>query len=1144
MKKWLLCKKALLLCLIFLTGEYAYSQKIKTYQESFDNFNTMPAGWTTSNNSGNTSANAFWKIGAFSGSPNYDVQGASDHTGNGGEYAWVDGSFPYPEVVHLETKSFDFSLERNLELRFWHISYNVTYSSSGHNDFSVDFYDGQTWHIGVFTQKGSNASNAWVQKVVDLSAYPPDGNKMCKVRFTVNKNASTTFYNDILIDDFELEGELAAFGMNNAGIPELDPVTVCAGKNNIHAIVQNDGINQVDSVSLAWTLNGVAQPDVKYIGLIDTLLGSSPQSVKVLLDSINILSDSLYSIKAWIKTVNDTVDTVAWNDTIYHEYYAALNGTYTIADSINGDFPDITTAVNLLNRWGVCGPVVFELADSTWNEQVEITDFVGSSPINTVTFTSESGDTSLCEWTYMANNNNSNHIVILNNATNIIFENITMYNSGTGTYGRVVNFVDEPENIEFDNCHIKNDYNSGTSNNAALMYADDESMVDGLWIHDCLLNGGSWALNLDGDRAFIHDNITIEDNGFWNQNYGSIRIDNVVDVDINENEFESASTRTDGRAMRILNTSGEMLIYNNMIATKNDWPRYGIFVSQNVGARSNRNWIANNIISEGDTSSTDMFVGIRLYQSQFTNVVHNTVVVYGKDNNSSALEVDDCSGAEVYNNIFVSMGAGKAVDVMGNGSITIMDYNDLYAPMGLQLASFNNLSQGNLASWTANTGYDQMSVSADPQFHGRLELNLCSPDLDNIGWPSLVVTEDILGAPRDASTPDPGAYEYASVLGFVVDDVAMCIGDTAVFEATVGATDTVVFEPGTPNADTTTTFMTTMAGQYIVEAFGFCGTARDTFEVAINSLAKASNDTNLCYGQMTTVGVDINNGTYMWNTGDTTQNIMVGVTGQYYVHVVDSDGCVSSDTSEIIVGTPVMLGADTAVCDGESVELDPGTGAGSYEWYRDGNLITTASKIFATVDGEYIVNYTDPNSCNSADTLDIVVYPRPHATFTYTQNQNNVEFTADDTTGSNYFWSFGDGKTVNGPAWKTINHYTAGGTNTYGVTLTVTSEFCGDSTYTEDVAVIDVSVVELINNEDINIFPNPNNGLFNIDIENSLDSKLKLQVLDAQGKVIHEQRLQGGSNNAIDLSGTSTGLYLIQIQDAGNTVYQNKISIK
>src|SRR5690554_2399332 len=84
----------------------------------------------------------------------------------------------------------------------------------------------------------------------------------------------------------EIEIIEAPNGVNDAMVMSLDsPGVFCAGSQNVVATIGNMGINQIDSVEVHWEVNGVAQPSLKYIGLLDTIPGSNPFSAQVNLGS-------------------------------------------------------------------------------------------------------------------------------------------------------------------------------------------------------------------------------------------------------------------------------------------------------------------------------------------------------------------------------------------------------------------------------------------------------------------------------------------------------------------------------------------------------------------------------------------------------------------------------------------------------------------------------------------------------------------------------------------------------------------------------------------------------------------------------------------------------------------------------------------
>ncbi|MFM8493517.1 MAG: hypothetical protein ACKOA7_07275, partial [Bacteroidota bacterium] len=74
----------------------------------------------------------------------------------------------------------------------------------------------------------------------------------------------------------------------------------------------------------------------------------------------------------------------------------------------------------------------------------------------------------------------------------------------------------------------------------------------------------------------------------------------------------------------------------------------------------------------------------------------------------------------------------------------------------------NNIPQGyaNLAAWRTASGKDLQSISASPIYASLSTPIPTSAAVNNLGTPMASVTSDITGAPRNASTPDMGAYEF------------------------------------------------------------------------------------------------------------------------------------------------------------------------------------------------------------------------------------------------------------------------------------------------------------------------------------------------------------------------------------------------
>ncbi len=139
-------------------------------------------------------------------------------------------------------------------------------------------------------------------------------------------------------------------------------------------------------------------------------------------------------------------------------------------------------------------------------------------------------------------------------------------------------------------------------------------------------------------------------------------------------------------------------------------------------------------------------------------------------------------------------------------------------------------------------------------------------------------------------------------------------------------------------------------------------------------------DISFCPGTSVTLDAGAGMTSYLWSTGASTQTIIVNDPGEYYVTVTD-ELCTLSDT--IILShypvTPVNIGNDTAICQGEEITFDAGKIYHSYLWYN-GN---TSQKITTHTGGLIWVQVMDENNCQSSDSLQLNIIPLPPSRMIY-----------------------------------------------------------------------------------------------------------------------------------------------------------------
>jgi len=200
-------------------------------------------------------------------------------------------------------------------------------------------------------------------------------------------------------------------------------------------------------------------------------------------------------------------------------------------------------------------------------------------------------------------------------------------------------------------------------------------------------------------------------------------------------------------------------------------------------------------------------------------------------------------------------------------------------------------------------------------------------------------------------------------------------------DGTVISTDTTVNV--CPIEETTYTFTVTI---FDVDG-NVIGSESDTTTVFVDSFGDfdidLGEDQFLCDEESfeivnTLAGDDINNPTFLWNTGDTTQNLIVTETDTYTVEVT-IDGCTLMESVFIqFEESPVIdLGPDFTTCfetqtilDATPTNIDPTTV--TYQWFQDG--IELAGETLATLEivefGTYEV-IADNDGCTSTDSITI-----------------------------------------------------------------------------------------------------------------------------------------------------------------------------
>lgn len=132
-------------------------------------------------------------------------------------------------------------------------------------------------------------------------------------------------------------------------------------------------------------------------------------------------------------------------------------------------------------------------------------------------------------------------------------------------------------------------------------------------------------------------------------------------------------------------------------------------------------------------------------------------------------------------------------------------------------------------------------------------------------------------------------------------------------------------------------------------------------------------DTVICPGDTIVLDATTTNGAYVWQDNSTNPIFNATVPNQYWVEI-SASGCITSDTINITVGPipNIDLGADTAICAGDTLSLDANYPGSTFVW-QDGS---TNAQLDVFANGLYWVEVT--NGCgNFRDSLQLTITNYP-----------------------------------------------------------------------------------------------------------------------------------------------------------------------
>jgi parallel beta-helix repeat protein len=539
---------------------------------------------------------------------------------------------------------------------------------------------------------------------------------------------------------------------NDAGIISLvSPIVSCPGDtSNVIVALRNFGTAPITSASINWSINNITQTPFAFTGNI-----AASATANVLLGTYVFNANTSYNLAFWSTNPNSVVDSATYNDSLEISGYktAIPAGTYTIGSASSADYPSLTAAVSDLNAFGICGPVVFNVDPGTYNSNIALSNILGSSAVNTITFKSTNGDSSsvIVNWTPTTTTEGG---VSLKNQSYVTIQGITFNVVNSTSYGRGVYLEGNSSYNNIKNCVFNVPIT--TSSNMAGIYASSVNIKYNVFDNN-IFNGGYYGAYIyGGSSTSLGKGNRIDNNIISNIYYYGIYAYYQDSIMIRGNTITNSAASLYPRGIYSYYCDGPIQYTGNKIIFNPTTYGYGMYIYYNDATSANPGLIANNFISVQMGASTSTSYGMYVGTCTYQNFYHNSINLQTGYASNRGIYFTGGTNLNLKNNIIKS--DGYAYYVGTTTAIVATDYNDLFTT-GTILAYWG-ADRTNLAALKTASTMEAHSISIDPNYFAPTDLHLVTSGVDGMGTPIATVSTDIDGDLRSTTTPDMGADEF------------------------------------------------------------------------------------------------------------------------------------------------------------------------------------------------------------------------------------------------------------------------------------------------------------------------------------------------------------------------------------------------